>query len=252
VITLGEAANAYQTLKDGVAYRTRHGEDQMLVERITTREGKVIYEDWPERKQILSDRTRFALEAILGSVVEGGTGRRIQRDLRMRAGDVAFSVPAYGKTGTTNDYRNGAFLGFIAAPKGPGRGFDAVSGFTLAAYSGFDDNTRMIRRGFRGTGSSVAIPAWLGIAQDLVLLENFAERADLYDLETQSAGIAPRFQRELYRQVYVSKRTGLPLSVEPGLSGEAYVEDLSDELDEPEGIPASPDLSASTLLIREE
>src|SRR5690606_10308605 len=126
------------------------------------------------------------------------------------------------------------------------------SGFTLASYSGFDDNSRMVRRGFRGTGSSVALPAWLGIAQDLVLLERFAERADLYDLETQAAGIAPRFQRERYRQVFVSKRTGLPLSAEPGLSGEGYVEDLSDELDPSDGGESPDPAAAATLLIRED
>ncbi len=236
VITLGEAVNAYQSLKDGYVYKTKFGNPQLFIEKIALADGTVIFEDYLEREKVLSEKARLGVEAILASVVQGGTGQQISRELKVPApeGGVEIGLPAYGKTGTTNDYRNGAFLGFIAAPKGIGKGFDAPSGFTLGAYVGFDDNAVMSHKGFKGTGSSVAIPAWIGMARSVALIDAFAERIDLLDLEVQASGTAPFFQQEKYAKVLVSKRTGLPL---PGADEEvlqaqagSYTEDLSDEL----------------------
>jgi membrane peptidoglycan carboxypeptidase len=204
----------------------------LYIDRIALPDGRVIFEDYAEREKAISDRTRFALEAILGSVVRGGTGQRIGRGLRIPLGrdsSVHVPVPAYGKTGTTNDYRNAAFLGFIAAPKAQGKGFDAASGYAIGAYTGFDDNTPMTRRGFRGTGASAAIPAWLEIAKTLVGIRDFSGRVDALDLEAMATGEAPMFQREKYRAYRVSRRTGLPLAGSDDEAG--YAEDLSDELD---------------------
>jgi membrane peptidoglycan carboxypeptidase len=269
VITLGEAANAYQALKDGYVYRTKFGEPQLFIERIALPDGTVIFEDYLEREKVISERTRLGVEAILASVVNGGTGQQIQRELKVAApGGVEISLPAYGKTGTTNDYRNGAFLGYIAAPKGLNKGFDAPSGFTIGAYVGFDDNAVMVRRGFKGTGSSVAIPAWIAQARAVAEIDAFADRIDLLDLEVQATGSAPFFQQEKYNKVIVSRRTGLPIhgADEQALRAEAgtYVEDLSDELGADEeaaaAVPASDPASDpvfnpasfSTLYIRDE
>jgi membrane peptidoglycan carboxypeptidase len=160
-------------------------------------------------------------------------------------------VPAYGKTGTTNDYRNAAFLGYIAAPKGQGKGFEAASGFAIGAYTGFDDNTPMSRRGFRGTGASAAIPSWLSIAQALVRLKEFPARVDALDLEALATGQAPVFQREKFKAYRVSRRTGLPaMGEDPGDAG--YAEDLSDELEPGSAAgPGSGD-EGTLLWIREE
>ena len=256
VITLGEAVNVYQALKDGYTYKTKFGEPQLFIEKICLHDGTVIFEDYLERERVVSERTRAGIEAILASVVKGGTGQQIGRDLKVPMGDKGgpeLPLPAFGKTGTTNDYRNGAFLGFIAAPKGQNKGFDAASGYALGDYTGFDDNVSMLRKGFKGTGSSVAIPAWIMQARAVAEVDAFADRIDLLDLDIQSSGQAPMFNQEKYRKFTVSKRTGLPLpgADEKTLQGEAaYTEDLSDEL---AGDAESADAAAyTTILIREE
>jgi penicillin-binding protein 1A len=254
VITLGEAVNAYQAFQQGARYRTRFGRPQLYIEKIATQDGRVIFEDYAEREEILADRTRFMLESILASVVRGGTGQRIGRELTMPLGKGGprVAVPAYGKTGTTNDYRNAAFLGYIAAPKGQGKGFDPTSGYAIGVYTGFDDNKPVDHRGFRGTGASTAIPAWLGIAQNIVKLKKFQERIAIPAEGEETGAViteAPIFQREQYKHYTVSRRTGLPAE---GAAEAGYVEDLSDELGPGSAGGADNTGESASLWIRED
>ena len=53
-------------------------------------------------------------------------------------------VPVGGKTGTTNGFRNAAFLGFV--PRATEEGWQAAGGVVIASYVGYDDN-RSMRRG---------------------------------------------------------------------------------------------------------
>jgi len=195
-------------------------------------------------------------------VVKGGTGQQIGRELKIPMSPAPAAaerpapelpLPAYGKTGTTNDYRNGAFLGFIAAPKGQSKGFDAASGFAIGVYTGFDDNVSMLRKGFKGTGSAVAIPAWIPIARAVAEVDAFSDRIDLLDMDIQASGQPPLFNQDKYTKYVVSKRTGLPLPATDDRVLQAqgsYTEDLSDELPGGEG---SADAAAyTTILIREE
>ena len=198
-------------------------------------------------------------------MVKGGTGQQIGRELKIPMSPSSASadkpapelpLPAYGKTGTTNDYRNGAFLGFIAAPNGQGKGFDAASGYAIGVYTGFDDNVSMLRRGFKGTGSAVAIPAWIPIARSVAEVDAFSDRIDLLDLEIQATGEPPLFNQDKYQKYVVSKRTGLPLpTADPRvLQGQGtYTEDLSDELSGGDGGEGAADAAAyTTIQIREE
>lgn len=248
-ITLGEIVNAFQVFQEGARYRTRFGHPQLYIEKIVLPTGKVIFEDHAAPERILEDRVRYGIESILASVVQGGTGQRIARELRIAPGNppVPMSVPAYGKTGTTNDYRNAAFIGYMAAPKGQGKGFDPMAGYAIGVYTGFDDNRAMDRPGFRGTGASAALPAWLGIARDIAAIERFAERVEPPEPGSWSAGTAPLFEQERYRAHQVSRRTGLPLA---RTEDPAYVEDLSAEITPAETI--QPRGEASFLWIRED
>lgn len=253
VITLGEAVNAYQALKDGYVYHSKFNDPQLFIEKICLHDGTVIFEDYLEREKVLSDKARYGIEAILGTVVKGGTGQQIGRDLKIPVSDknaTPITLPAYGKTGTTNDYRNAAFLGFVAAPKGVNKGFDSQSGFAIGSYVGFDDNTPMQRKGFKGTGASGAIPAWIGIARAVAAVDGFVDRVDLLDLDVQTTGQPPMFQQEKYQKVTVSKRSGLPVTADAKLP-DGYAEDISDELVGGGAVAADPN-AFSTILIRDE
>ncbi|MEL6907787.1 MAG: hypothetical protein AAFP22_20435, partial [Planctomycetota bacterium] len=69
-------------------------------------------------------------------------------------------IPLGGKTGTTNDFKNSAFVGFV--PGGTARGFVAAEGQIVASYVGYDDNRPMKRGRIRISGASGALPAWMG------------------------------------------------------------------------------------------
>ncbi len=228
-ISLCEAVDVYQAFQDGGVYRTRFGQPQLYIQKITDADGQVIFEDRAERQQVITDRTRYELGSILGAVVRGGTGQRIGRELRLPGGNDTLTgavVPAFGKTGTTNDYRNAAFLGYVSAPAEDGKSFDPSTGYTIGVYSGFDNNTPMSRAGFRGTGANAAVPAWLGIAQSMVKLKDYS----LSDSGSPETGEAPLFEQEKYKRYVVSRRTGLPIVTADSSSASAYADDLADEL----------------------
>jgi len=116
-----------------------------------------------------------------------------------------------GKTGTTNDFRNAAFLGF--APVWQDEGYGVADGYALGVYVGYDDNRPLTQRSIRLAGSSGALPAWVGTLvgfEEGGLLgtpesQEGVEVEDVWALEVP-AGITP---------VEVSLRTGLPMD-EPG------------------------------------
>jgi hypothetical protein len=127
--------------------RTSHeveaGEDgHLLIQEVRDRHGNVLYRAAPAAEEAFSLREGALVEDMLANVVAHGTARRVSRSL------AALSVG--GKTGTTNGYRNAAFLGFVEGSKR----------YHLGVYVGYDDNRKMVRGNTRLAGSSGALPAW--------------------------------------------------------------------------------------------
>ncbi len=213
-ISLSETVDAYQTLKDGRAYHSVQTDAHHLyVKSIALPNGEVIYYDTLITDPVISTRTKNGSSAILRTIVEGGTGTAVYRRFRVNSSDknkIRLRVPAYGKTGTTNDHRNGAFLGYIAAPEEDGR-VSPEAGYTIGVYVGFDDNTKMEHKGFRGFGGTVSLNAWIGTANAIAQCRKFSETIDFLDLDSQTSGLAPISQSENYRQLKVHKSSGLPL-----------------------------------------
>jgi penicillin-binding protein 1A len=79
-----------------------------------------------EGKPVLADRDRVALLELLGAAVADGTGRAAR-----------LSQPSFGKTGTTQDYRDALFIGL-------------AGDLAVGVWVGNDDNTPM--RGVTGGG----------------------------------------------------------------------------------------------------
>jgi len=96
---------------------------------------------------------------VLRNVVLHGTGRRAAGPEGLEG------VPLVGKTGTTNDYRNAAFIGF--APRRAGGAPVWGQAFTVAAYVGYDDNTSMRRGSLRVQGANGALPAWIATVRGM-------------------------------------------------------------------------------------
>ncbi|HMK38470.1 MAG TPA: PBP1A family penicillin-binding protein, partial [Bacteroidota bacterium] len=105
--------------------------------RIEDKDGNVLEENPPERREILSDATAFIMTSMLEGVVNGGTGSRV-RDY--------FQLPAAGKTGTTTDFADAWFVGFTPQ-------------LSAAVWVGFDEPSVHFTT-WDGQGGRAAAPVW--------------------------------------------------------------------------------------------
>jgi len=114
--------------------------DPYLVRRVEDLNGRVLEEHIVRRDQEFDADDVYLLVDMMEDVIDGGTGRSVRR--------MGFDLPAIGKTGTTNDYRDSWFLG--ATPR-----------LSAAAWVGYDDNRPMRQKTGRGiTGTTGALPLW--------------------------------------------------------------------------------------------
>jgi len=189
-ISLEEAVSLYRGLSTGTEMRypgtrytagevsglleSRRVEDQghptHLIAEIRDRHGNVLYRARPEEEQIADPRIARLTVDILANVVTHGTGRRALRAMP--------DIPLAGKTGTTNGFRNAAFLGFAPAKKGL---------FTLGVYVGYDDNRSMRRGNTVLHGASGALPAWIGTIEGLRDAGLLGELESWQDYQTDAA-----------------------------------------------------------------
>lgn len=91
-----EMASAYGTVANEGKYTPPIG-----VIKVTDSDGKVLEENKPDPKQVISPATTFLVSDILQDVIRMGTGRRAN-----------IGRPAAGKTGTAQSYRDAWFCGY--------------------------------------------------------------------------------------------------------------------------------------------
>ena len=92
-----EMAAAYATLQNDGDYRT-----PTCIKKITDAEGNLVYTSQQENIHIYSETTSRMMTDILTTAMESGTGKTAQLSL----------MPSAGKTGTTNDSKDGWFVGY--------------------------------------------------------------------------------------------------------------------------------------------
>ena len=129
-ITLLEQTSAYSVFpNDGVRVTPRY------ITKVTDYEGRVLEEDYPEVKDVISAHTARIMTAMLREVVLHGTG--------VAASKMPF--PVAGKTGTTNDFTDAWFVGFSPT-------------MTCGVWLGFDEKKTL---GAKETGAHAALPIWM-------------------------------------------------------------------------------------------
>jgi penicillin-binding protein 1A len=129
-ITLTEQTTAYSVFpNDGVRVTPRY------LTRVTDYEGRVLEEDFPEVKDVISERTARIMTSMLREVVLHGTAIAAAR----------LPFPAAGKTGTTNDFTDAWFVGFTPT-------------MTCGVWVGFDGKKSL---GAKETGAHAALPIWM-------------------------------------------------------------------------------------------
>lgn len=94
------------------------------------------YED-VERKQVISKEAAFLITSMMKDVVEEGTGRGVL--------SYGLNRKAYGKTGTTNNFRDAWFVGYTPE-------------LVTSVWFGYDVGTISLGRGM--TGGRLSAPVW--------------------------------------------------------------------------------------------
>jgi penicillin-binding protein 1A len=129
-ITLLEQTSAYSVFpNDGVRVIPHY------ITRVTDYEGRVLEEDFPEVKDVISTRTARIMTSMLREVVLHGTA--------VAASKLPF--PVAGKTGTTNDFTDAWFVGFSPT-------------ITCGVWVGYDEKKSL---GAKETGAHAALPIWM-------------------------------------------------------------------------------------------
>jgi len=144
VVTPLEITSAYGVLANQGIRTKPYG-----IIRVEDANGNVLEENFPEEEVVLSAQTAYIMTHLLREVAERGTGWYTKYVGRPRA----------GKTGTTNEFTDAWFIGFVP---------NLVTG----VWVGYDDNQTL---GERESGAVAACPIWTEFMkealQDTPLLE---------------------------------------------------------------------------------
>jgi penicillin-binding protein 1A len=108
----------------------------ILIRRVEDREGHLLFEDHDSSMRAISETTAFLMTSMLADVVNVGTA--------YRARQLGFTLPAAGKTGTTNDFNDAWFVGYTP---------NLVAG----VWIGFDQPHTILPNGF---AADLAVPMW--------------------------------------------------------------------------------------------
>lgn len=211
-VTLEEMASVYQGITTGEVWTFpgRAGSTEvaspsaptLLIAEIRDVDDHVIYRAQPRGEVVARPHSAGMTADILRNVVRHGTGQRALT--AVSSGGAA--VPLGGKTGTTNDFRNAAFVGF--APRATSSGYDVEAGYSVAAYVGYDDNREMRNGSIKLAGASGALPAWIDAISGM-------EQAGLLDAPSgldAEAGAWPLVAPGGLVRVPAAEGTGLVLS----------------------------------------
>jgi penicillin-binding protein 1A len=108
-----------------------------IIERIDNQQHKPIYLAAHISAPALDPSAAWMASQLMEDVLTRGTASSARSSL-------GFRLPAAGKTGTTNDYKDAWFLGY-------------TSTLTCGVWVGFDQPTTIVSRGY---GAALALPVW--------------------------------------------------------------------------------------------
>ncbi|HEY2433368.1 MAG TPA: PBP1A family penicillin-binding protein [Vicinamibacterales bacterium] len=130
-VTLLSLTSAYGAFADAGTLQA-----PVLIRRVEDADGTVLYTDPAHAQRVLSESSAFLMSSMLADVITSGTA--------YKARQMGFTLPAAGKTGTTNDYVDAWFVGYTP---------HLVTG----VWVGFDQPKTIIANGY---AADVAVPIW--------------------------------------------------------------------------------------------
>lgn len=114
----------------------------VFIRRVEDRDGRVLWEHAATPTRAISESTAFLVADMLADVVNRGTAARARTD--------GFSLPAAGKTGTTDDYRDAWFVGFTPT-------------LVAGVWAGFDEPRTIVPGGY---ATGLVVPIWTRFMRD--------------------------------------------------------------------------------------
>lgn len=185
-LALGSSGITLDELTSSIAVFANQGKktSPYFIRKIENRNGEKIEEHQDlSGEQIITPQIAFLVSSLMRSVIDFGTGASLK----------ALGRPVAGKTGTTSDYKDALFVGFIPQ-------------MISSVWVGFDENQQV---GPAETGTRAAAPIWLEYMQ-----------AATKDMEIQDFAVP-----EKITQVTVDAETGnLPNSRSKKLISEYFIE----------------------------
>jgi penicillin-binding protein 1A len=130
-VTLESLTAAYATFASGGVRRP-----PVYITRVEDGNGQVLFTAQPDPDRVVSAQTAFLMNQMLADVIDHGTA--------WKARQLGFKLPAAGKTGTTNEYRDAWFVGYT--PR-----------LVAGVWIGFDQPQTILGGGY---AAEVAVPLW--------------------------------------------------------------------------------------------
>lgn len=156
-VTLMSLTAAYGAFADAGIVRT-----PVLVRRVEDSDGKLLYQDPGKSQRAVSESTAFLMSSMLADVINAGTAYKARQS--------GFTLPAAGKTGTTNDYVDAWFVGFTP---------HLVTG----VWVGFDQPKTIVPNGY---AADLAVPIWGGFMKTATK----GDKPDWFDRPADVIGIS--------------------------------------------------------------
>jgi penicillin-binding protein 1A len=137
-LALGSGEVTLQAMTAAFAAFANRGQvpEPMLIRRVEDKDGAVLFSAAPKATPAISEETAFLMSSMLADVVNAGTAARIR--------SLGFTLPAAGKTGTTNEFKDAWFVGFTPS-------------LVAGVWVGFDQPRTIMRQAY---ASEVAVPVW--------------------------------------------------------------------------------------------
>lgn len=179
-VTPLEITGAYATFANQGIFRAPYA-----IERVEDRYGRILESHDPAPREALDERSSYLTLSIMRSVLDFGTAWKAR-------GEYKFKAPAAGKTGTTDDYSDAWFVGFI--PR-----------LACGVWVGFDEKKPI---GPKMTGAAAALPAWCEFMNAAVAVygeEEFTPPPGIVEVTTCTAtgkiatAACPKTAKDAYR-----------------------------------------------------
>jgi penicillin-binding protein 1A len=136
--TVRDVTAAYMIFPNLGVYRKTY-----LISSVEDRDGRVLWEAPQTETKVVAPETAWMVSSILQQVMKTGTAAK--------SSSLGWKKNGAGKTGTTNDYFDAWFVGYTTS-------------LTCGVWVGLDQPQTIMEKGY---GSTLALPIWVDIMQQL-------------------------------------------------------------------------------------